>query len=280
MKHHLAGTVALLLTAGAFAQQPTPELIEAINAYRVAPQSCEGQRTAAALPLVANPVLASAPFAPGGRLLEALKAHGYSGVNAYAIVVSGSATAADALSLVAERYCTQLTSPLYTEIGVRRERNQWQIVLARPQLSSDLKDWRATGREILRLTNAARAQPRMCGDRRFDVARPLTWDEKLATAALAHSLDMASRNYLDHAGPDRSEPADRALRAGYKGMDIGENIAGGQESPAQVVSGWIASPEHCATLMDPKFLHMGAAYFANPHSDLGMYWTQVLGRAW
>ena len=32
-----------------------------------------------------------------------------------------------------------------------------------------------------------------------------------------------------------------------------ENIAAGQGSPQQVVAGWLASPEHCANVMNGRF---------------------------
>ena len=58
---------------------------------------------------------------------------------------------------------------------------------------------------------------------------------------------------------------------------FGENIADGQGSPQQAVSGWLSSPDHCANIMDGKFTAMGAAYAVNPGSDATIYWTQVFG---
>jgi len=55
-------------------------------------------------------------------------------------------------------------------------------------------------------------------------------------------------------------PLDRAKAAGYRGRQIGENIAAGQSSPNKAMASWLASPGHCANLMNPMFTQVGAAY--------------------
>jgi len=268
---------ALVLVAGIASAQSTTELANLINAYRSEPQTCAGATVTAAGPLASNPVLARAQFAAGGRLLDELKARGYQGAVAYVIAVTGPSNPGDVMKLIESRYCRALSGPQYTEMGVRRDAKNWQIVLARPLLSPDLRDWRTTGMQILQLVNAARAQPRACGNRRFEPARALTWDDKLAAAALAHSRDMAAGNYMDHVGKDGSHPDQRATRQGYVWQTVGENVAAGQGSAERVMSGWLASPGHCASIMNAQFTQMGAAYALNPRSDAGIYWTQVFG---
>jgi uncharacterized protein YkwD len=144
-------------------------------------------------------------------------------------------------------------------------------------LSADLGGWRAAGREVLELVNEARSQPRNCGSERFAAASPLAWNEKLASAAIAHSRDMAQRNYFAHAAQDGSTVRERAERAGYEWQRVAENIATGQGSPKQVVSGWLASPGHCVNVMQPDFAHMATAYVMNLESANLIYWTQVFG---
>jgi uncharacterized protein YkwD len=117
----------------------------------------------------------------------------------------------------------------------------------------------------------------MCGQQRFAAAPPLAWEPRLASAALAHSEEMARRNYFSHTGKDGARVDDRASRAGYAWQRIGENIATGQGSPEAAIAGWLASPSHCANLMNPGFVQMGAAYAVNPQADTGIYWTQVFG---
>jgi len=44
-----------------------------------------------------------------------------------------------------------------------------------------------------------------------------------------------------------------------------------------VVAGWLASPGHCANLMNPAFSELGAGYAVDPKSDAGIYWTALFG---
>jgi uncharacterized protein YkwD len=97
----------------------------------------------------------------------------------------------------------------------------------------------------------------------------------LADAALAHSREMAKNNLLDHRGRDGSTPALRVERAGYGAHRIvGENIAAGAMTAAEVTEGWLDSPAHCENIMDGRFTQIGIAYAASPSTDAGMYWTQ------
>ncbi len=270
------GVAATGLVCGiAFAQEST--LVGLINAYRSEPQSCQGERIDAIGPLAPDAALARVKPGTGGNLLEAAREQGYQAARVEVIRVSGPANAAATMKLIRERYCRQLLSQRYAQIGVSRTGVTWQILLARPVVSADLGEWGQAGREILRLTNSARAQGRTCGDRRFSAAPALAWMPDLGAAALAHSRDMANRNYFRHRAKDGSEVGDRASDQGYRWRRVGENIAAGQGSAEQAVSAWLSSPPHCANLMQPDFREMGAAYAVNPNSDSTIYWTQVFG---
>jgi uncharacterized protein YkwD len=274
--HVLMALAALAASPSSAAAPGTAELVRLINDYRAAPGMCEGRRTRPAGPLATEPALARVSHTDGEPLRDALMDAGYHAARAYAIVLSGPRTADAAMSLLRRRHCRILASPEYTEIGISRTGNAWHLVLARPLVSRDLGDWREAGKEILDLVNAARAEPRTCGGRRFAAAPPLAWNERLGMAALAHSRDMAESQYLDHAAPDGSLPGDRATRAGYRWRRIAENIASGQGSPREVVSKWLASPEHCENIMDRAYADMGAAYAIDPKRG-SIYWSQLFG---
>jgi hypothetical protein len=268
---------AAALIAGPACARDDGELLDLINAYRSEPRTCEGRRTDAAGPLALVRALANAQIAADRPLLDALKAQGYQAAQAQAIVVSAPGDAQAVMALLQKRYCRPLLGRHFSEIGVSRQAGRWSIVLAQPLVSADLGDWREAGHEILRLANEARAQPRTCGSRRFDAAPSLTWAPALGAAALAHSRDMAERNYFGHRGADGSQAGDRAAREGYAWQQVGENVAAGQGSPRQAMSAWLSSPHHCANVMNPGFADMGAAYAVNPDSEATIYWTQVLG---
>ena len=269
---------SLALIAGCAGDSDT--LVERVNAYRTTPQTCMGKPARPLGPLAPVPALARVQIASARHSLQdALKLAGYQAAQAQAVVVSRRLTAAQTMSVLEDRYCDVLLSPQFSEIGISRDGWTWRIVLAQPLLSSDLGDWTEAGREVLRLVNKARETARTCGTQRFAPAQPLEWNAKLAAAALAHSRDMAQRNYVAHAAPDGSKVAERAAREGYEWQGIAENIASGQGSPEQAVAGWLASPDHCVNVMQPEFTEMGAAYVVNPDSDTMIYWTQVFGTA-
>ncbi|WP_177333817.1 CAP domain-containing protein, partial [Pseudomonas sp. NBRC 111127] len=108
-------------------------------------------------------------------------------------------------------------------------------------------------------------------------APPLSWNTVLAGAAANHTRAMANQNFFDHIDKDGRTPGDRAELAGYLYQQIGENIAAGRDTAHKVVEGWLDSPGHCATLMNPEFRDLGAAYAVDPKSDAGIYWTALFG---
>jgi uncharacterized protein YkwD len=87
---------------------------------------------------------------------------------------------------------------------------------------------------------------------------------------------MARKGFFEHRGLDGSQPKDRVLRAGYRPRISGENIAYGPESAEEVVAGWLASPGHCANIMDSRFEHMGIAVATGARRGR-IYWVQTLG---
>jgi hypothetical protein len=275
MKRSLA---AFALLAGVACAQDRAPLIEQINAYRSAPQQCQGRQSAAAGPLAPAASLDRVEIGSSQEpLQDALRRAGYAASRAQVIVLSGPPDASAAMGLLRERYCEALMSPQFSDIGISREGRTWRIVLAQPLLSADLGGWREAAEEVLRLVNEARSKPRTCGAERHARAPPLEADARLAAAALAHSRDMAKRGYFAHAAKDGSVVGDRAAREGYRWRLIGENIAAGQGSPKQVVAGWLASPQHCVNIMKSGFTEMGVAYFLNAQSTRVIYWTQVFG---
>jgi uncharacterized protein YkwD len=88
---------------------------------------------------------------------------------------------------------------------------------------------------------------------------------------------MALANYFDHDSPvDGSSPGARARAAGYAWTKVAENIAGGQITPQEAVTGWLHSPGHCRNIMG-SYDEIGVSYVTRPGSELRTYWTQVFG---
>lgn len=129
---------------------------------------------------------------------------------------------------------------------------------------------------VLELVNQARATGRRCGGEQFPSVAPLAWAPPLEAAAQSHASDMAAREYFEHRGKDGREPRERIRDAGYASRLSGENIAFGAESAEEVVAGWLASPGHCANIMDGRFRHTGIG-FAPARTAGHIYWTQTFG---
>jgi uncharacterized protein YkwD len=133
---------------------------------------------------------------------------------------------------------------------------------------------------VLELVNAARAEPRRCGGKRFAAAPPLARSAMLEAVAREHAEDMAWRGRMEHAGGDGSTPAWRATRIGYRWLRIAENVAAGQATPEEVVASWLESDGHCANLMDPAYTETGIGMAVATAGEDGPgwpYWAQVFG---
>jgi uncharacterized protein YkwD len=123
---------------------------------------------------------------------------------------------------------------------------------------------------------------------RLTAKRPaMTWDERLARIARAHSEDMVRRRFFDHINPDGDDPTARGKRAGYsclKTIDVrayreglAENlfdeprfsrvrISGAQRTydwnttediAGQSVDGWMHSSGHRRNILEKTYQQTG-----------------------
>ena len=116
--------------------------------------------------------------------------------------------------------------------------------------------------EVLRITNEERAQQGL---------PPFAFDARLALAAQRHAIDMKQQDYFDHRSLDGRSFSDRANEASYTAFPSGENIAWGQRSPEQVMTGWMNSPGHRANILHNRHNEIGIGWYQN-------YWVQVMGQ--
>lgn len=130
-------------------------------------------------------------------------------------------------------------------------------------------------REFLEQINHVRQSGCNCGTTFMPPAPPLTWNDQLEVAAEKHAKDMARNHYFSHTSKDGRTMDKRAIAAGYtydgfKSFAVGENIAQGQMSITEVMTGWLNSPGHCKNLMNPQFKEVGVALYDT-------YWVQDFG---
>ena len=115
------------------------------------------------------------------------------------------------------------------------------------------------------------------GTRAANGRPPLRYSTSLEAAARSQASLMAARDTLSHnLGVTLRQ---RVTNAGYAGA-VGENVAGGQSTLDQAISGWLASPAHRDTLLSTKFEEFGLAVAAVPaekNSKYGVYWAFIAG---
>ncbi|MGR3290417.1 MAG: CAP domain-containing protein [Paracoccaceae bacterium] len=104
------------------------------------------------------------------------------------------------------------------------------------------------------------------------VQNPLAYNSQLQGAAQTHANDMSTTGFFDHMGSDGSMPWDRVSDQGYIWAWVGENIAVGQTSAQQALTGWQNSPAHDAILLSSEPTEFGLA------NAPGNYWVMVLAR--
>lgn len=140
----------------------------------------------------------------------------------------------------------------------------------------------AIAREVMNRVNALRAAPRRCGHEGFGPAGPLKWNNTLLAAAGEHAKGMSRNSYFAHRGHNGSTPGDRITEAGYSWSIAGENIAWGQRTVAHVIKLWIGSPDHCANIMNARFVELAVACSVNgqPQGHAEPYWDMVLAAPW
>ncbi|MET7684969.1 CAP domain-containing protein [Streptomyces sp. NPDC005423] len=279
-------------SAAAPGRLPSPATFLAPGASVADPEGFLGlvnsaRNQAGSPPVVLDPRLMSAARAHAAEMAAAgsLSAEGRDGTSVFQRVtlagyrcltvgehlVSGPRTPAEfvAYCLRTERPRRTLHDPVRTDAGfgyVRDGRSgdtYWTALWAVPLTAGALT---RTADEVVRRTNGERARAGL---------PPLAVDPLLTAAAQAHSADMVARDFYAHTSPDGAQPWDRAAAAGSRRRSIGENIACGQRSAAEVVDGWMNSPGHRANILKPAFTHLGVGVSGGGRT--GTYWTQLFG---
>jgi len=97
---------------------------------------------------------------------------------------------------------------------------------------------------------------------------PLTWNDRAARVAEAHSRDMVQRGFFSHRDPDGRSPFDRVRRAGIRFRAAGENIAAGQLTADEVFRDWMASKGHRENIEGRMYTQQGIGVYRN-------HWTHL-----
>jgi uncharacterized protein YkwD len=105
----------------------------------------------------------------------------------------------------------------------------------------------------------------------------LTASRKLDRSAQRWTNAMVSDEQFSHG----TAFMDRISAVGFDWTDAGENIATGYKTPESVVNAWMASPGHCANILDPLYREVGTGVvnrMIHGTSNIDGTWTQDFGR--
>ena len=132
----------------------------------------------------------------------------------------------------------------------------------------DAPDLDDLAEQVLTLINIERAK--------MGVA-PLTKSDTLAQVAENYACAMAAQDFFAHVDPVTGEgPGDRARAGGYEFFAVGENLAAGQTTAAQVVEDWMNSEMHRVNLLSPEWKETGIG--VRRGGEYGVYWAQEFGQ--
>src|SRR5690606_11177489 len=84
--------------------------------------------------------------------------------------------------------------------------------------------------EVFKLVNEVRANHKL---------PPLKLYKELSVVAREKSRDLMVNNYFDHKSPTYGSPFDMMKKFGITYRSAGENIAGGFDTPEEVMVGWM-----------------------------------------
>jgi len=121
----------------------------------------------------------------------------------------------------------------------------------------------------------ARVRERLASLRAADGAPPLQLDAALTAAAAAHSRDMSRQGQPVHVGSDGSSPIERAARAGYRGLVLGETVAETFAPELETLADWMAQADTRAVIMDPDGRDLGVGHFQDDGGKI--WWTLLVG---
>ena len=106
---------------------------------------------------------------------------------------------------------------------------------------------------------------------------PLKLCNTLNKSAQGYAEVMATQNFLAHVGQDGFTPSQRAQSAGYGYYGVGENIAAGQASIEEVMTGWKNSPGHFKNMINSEYMHVGFGMAINQETTYKTWWVQNFG---
>ncbi len=121
--------------------------------------------------------------------------------------------------------------------------------------------------QVLQLVNLARAE---------EALQPVVVSPRLQEVAQDYACRMVEEKFFGHHDPVTGEGAvERVIAGKYLFHSIGENLAAGQHTAAEVMQAWMDSPSHRDVILDPNWKEVGIAVRGG--GEYSVYWVQEFG---
>lgn len=101
----------------------------------------------------------------------------------------------------------------------------------------------------------------------------LTYNTEVARVARIKSQDMINKGYFSHTSPTYGSPFNMMENFGIRFSNGGENIAYGQRTAQEVMTGWMNSAGHRANILSGSYTQIGVGVAKASNGTL--YWTQL-----
>ncbi|HOA73877.1 MAG TPA: CAP domain-containing protein [Phycisphaerae bacterium] len=148
-----------------------------------------------------------------------------------------------------------------------------------PVLGLTLKEDHPSGTAIVPTNNDVLVEQvlRLINERRTRIGlNELTLNPVLTRVAEDYCVEMIEKGFFAHENPYTGEgPGERAYKADYVFVQVGENLAAGQETAEQVVSEWMASPEHREIILGIHWREIGIGVRLG--GEYNVYWVLEFG---
>ena len=121
--------------------------------------------------------------------------------------------------------------------------------------------------QVLQLVNLERAGEEL---------PPVVFSSTLQKVASDYACIMIEEGFFGHLDPVTGHgPGERAMAGKYTFYSVGENLAAGQETAADVMRVWMDSPSHREIILDPKWRELGVA--VRNGGEHSIYWVMEFG---
>lgn len=132
-----------------------------------------------------------------------------------------------------------------------------------PESTTNMEEFESIPEQVVTLVNEARAAEGL---------PLLSIDETLMQAAAARAKEIVTA--FSHTRPNGTPFSTILPEYNIDYRAASENLAWGQTSPAEVMEGWMDSPQHRSNILNPVYSSIGVGY--HEASNGTKYWVQLL----